>query len=117
MALGGTQFCAVHGNSANQSSVLTTVDDTLGYIGIMISPDNGSNQRFYRSGNLEVGNNATRATFTATGFTVGAQSAATNLWNGDIAEILIYTAALSDAEVNQIGGYLASKWGAGYTNF
>ena len=117
MALGSTQFCSVHGNSAQQSSVLTTVGSTAGYIALMVSPDNGTNQRFYRSGVAEVGNNAVRTTFTATSFTVGAQDSTTNYWQGDIAEILIYTRVLTATERNQVGAYLASKWGAGYTNF
>jgi hypothetical protein len=33
------------------------------------------------------------------------------VWKGDLGELLIYNAALSDAEISSIEGYLAHKWG------
>ena len=32
-------------------------------------------------------------------------------WKGDLGELIIYNAALSDAEVARVEGYLAAKWG------
>ena len=32
-------------------------------------------------------------------------------WRGDLGELLIYTAALSDEQIESVEGYLAHKWG------
>ena len=40
----------------------------------------------------------------------------TQLLDGPVAEALIYSRALTDAEMNQIGNYLAGKWGLSWTN-
>ena len=32
-------------------------------------------------------------------------------WKGDLEELLIYTTALSDEQVESVEGYLAHKWG------
>ena len=39
------------------------------------------------------------------------RSTTTNQWRGKLGEILIYNTALSDAEILNIEGYLAHKWG------
>ena len=39
------------------------------------------------------------------------RSTTTNQWRGKLGEILIYNTALSDAEIINIEGYLAHKWG------
>lgn len=46
-------------------------------------------------------------------FAIGVRptSAISNYFNGDIAEVIIYNRALSDAEVASIQKYLANKWG------
>jgi len=46
-------------------------------------------------------------------FTLGCRAAAAlnNFFSGDIAEIIIYSRGLSDAEVNSIQVYLSNKWG------
>jgi hypothetical protein len=51
-----------------------------------------------------------------TGITIGATIGGTNVWAGDIAEILIYNSSLSDADKNEIGDYLAAKYGLTYTD-
>ena len=37
-------------------------------------------------------------------------------WKGDIAEIIMYDANLSDADKNQVGRYLAARYGLSYTD-
>lgn len=116
--ISGTSFGATHGDlSTAASSVATTSETTDGHIAMLVSPDNSTNLRVYREGNLLVGSNAPRGVFTATSFTVGSQTGSTNPWDGDIGEIIIYTRVLSSSEKNQVGNYLAGKWGASFTNF
>jgi hypothetical protein len=37
-------------------------------------------------------------------------------WDGEIAEVLIYNQALSDANRTKVGRYLSEKWGVGYSS-
>lgn len=39
-----------------------------------------------------------------------------NYFSGYIAEIVVYDRALTDSEINQVGNYLADKWGITWTN-
>lgn len=41
---------------------------------------------------------------------VGAESASTQFWNGDVAELAVYDAALSDGDRGQVEDYLYTKW-------
>lgn len=50
------------------------------------------------------------------GLTLGASDAQTNEWDGDIAELLIYASNLSTADQNQVGQYLATKFGTVWTD-
>lgn len=47
---------------------------------------------------------------------IGAQGDGQRRFDGIIAEILLYTRGLGDSEMNQIGNYLAAKWGMTWTN-
>jgi len=49
------------------------------------------------------------------GLTVGGSYTATELWTGDVGEVLIYNAGLSTADLNEIGAYLATKFGASWS--
>lgn len=56
---------------------------------------------------------ATSASGTAGGsatFSVGASTASSGYWSGDIGEIIVYPTALTDTQRGQVEGYLAAKW-------
>lgn len=58
------------------------------------------------------GSNATNPNYSANINSIGAQdTSATTPHDGLIGEIILYTAVLSDAEMDQVGAYLAAKWG------
>lgn len=50
------------------------------------------------------------------GLTVGAVYNNSNPWIGDVAEILLYTANLSNSDKNQVGRYCANKFAISYTD-
>ncbi len=60
--------------------------------------------------------NATNPSYTANTDRLGAQSGITQFFfDGSMGEIIVYTGVKTDSEVNQIGDYLASKWGTTWT--
>jgi len=61
------------------------------------------------------GSNATNPAYT-NGFTeLGSSIAGLNQFHGQMGEVIIYTSALTDANINLIGAYLAAKWGITWT--
>ena len=50
------------------------------------------------------------------GLTIGAAQAGSVNWDGDICEIILYGANLSDSDKNQVGQYLATRYGLSYTD-
>ena len=75
---------------------------------------NGASSQFWHNGVGEAGpGNA--GSQVPDGLTIGAHQAGGYPWYGDIAEIIIYDADLSDADKNQVGRYLAHRYGLGYT--
>ena len=48
-------------------------------------------------------------------FTIGSWRGGLFYWDGDIAEVIIYDSNLSDADKNEVGGYLATKYGLSWT--
>jgi len=62
--------------------------------------------RFWHNGIIEV--SADAGVQNADGLTIGAAFDGTALWDGDIAEYIIYDSDLSDADKNQVGNYLVA---------
>ena len=58
---------------------------------------------------LTIGNEA------LTGLTIGARFSARSFNDGDIAEIIVYNASLTLEEINDVGGYLSTKYGLTWT--
>ena len=52
----------------------------------------------------------------ADGLTILAHNDGSSPWDGDIAEVIIYDANLSDADKNQVGQYLATRYALSYTS-
>jgi len=50
-----------------------------------------------------------------TGLTIGARFSARSFNDGDIAEIIVYNASLTLEEINDVGGYLSTKYGLTWT--
>lgn len=77
---------------------------------------NGVSSRFWLNGiaNSAVGN---AGTSNAEGITIGSNiGGATFKWDGDIPEVIIYDPNLSTPDINQVGQYLAAKYGLSWTN-
>jgi len=53
---------------------------------------------------------------TLTGLTVGTAYDGANPWDGDITEVILYNANLSDADKNTVGQYLATRYSLTYTD-
>jgi hypothetical protein len=47
---------------------------------------------------------------------IGSNNTLGQYWPGYIGEILLYNSALSDADVNRVGSYLAARWNFTWTN-
>jgi hypothetical protein len=54
--------------------------------------------------------NSSATSFTSTVVTIGAQTSASNFYDGRIAELLVYSRRPSDGEINRIAQYLCAKW-------
>lgn len=69
----------------------------------------GASSKIYHNGSLiETGNAGTNG---LTGLTVGDNYLGSGTFGGYIGEILVYPAALSDADFTQVETYMATKWG------
>jgi len=77
---------------------------------------NGAASRFWHNGIAEcAAGNAGGAGLS--GITLGSKGhPAGEYWEGDIAEIIIYDSDLSDADKNQVGNYLAARYGLVYAD-
>lgn len=75
---------------------------------------NGASSEFWLNGVSEASGNA--GTDTPDGITIGARYDNTYHWNGDIVEIIIYDAGLSDADKNEVGGYLADRYNLSWSD-
>lgn len=120
-ATAGGNLYGVHKNinadSFKFSIGVVNVGTTNPFISVT-SNRNGGYAREYYSGSAEIavsGMSINNNNFTAA--KIGALSgAATQAFIGLIGEVIVYKRELSYAEKNIIGAYLASKWGASWTN-
>lgn len=75
---------------------------------------NGASSQFWHNGVSEASGDA--GSQNPDGLTIAAHQAGGYNWRGEIAEIIIYDANLSDADKNQVGQYLADRYGLGYAD-
>jgi hypothetical protein len=75
---------------------------------------NGASSQFWLGGNSEASGNA--GSDDPDGLRLGTYDGAAGLWDGDIAEILIYNSNLSTADKNEVAQYLADKYDLSYTD-
>jgi lysophospholipase L1-like esterase len=54
--------------------------------------------------------------FTMTTARIGSATSGVQFLNADLAELIIYSRALNNSELNQIGAYLRDKWGSPWTD-
>ena len=97
---GGAQLIG----SANDSSV-----------NIWTALFNGATSQFWLNGNSQAGPGNAGA-HALDGLTIGDGNAGGAPWDGDIVEIILYDANLPDADKNQVGRYLADRYGLSYTD-
>jgi hypothetical protein len=70
-------------------------------VGVSNAPDRGASSNFDPNDGYATG--VVSALTIGTGFGT--------FWNGDFGEILVYDAALSNADVNRVRAYLKARWG------
>lgn len=76
---------------------------------------NGGSSTFRINGGTSLASGNT-GSHSLNGFTIGARYNNVEFLSADIGEILIYNRNISDSEKNQVGNYLATKWGITWTN-
>ena len=74
---------------------------------------NGAGGQFWHNGVSEAAGNVGAGVMS--GLTLAARDTAVDQWPGDIAELLVYSSNLSTADKNQVGQYLATKYGTAWT--
>lgn len=75
---------------------------------------NGASTTMYKNGGAafvtgDAGSN------TLTGITIGARYDGLEPWTGDIAEVIVYTAQLTNSNINDVGNYLGTKYAIAWT--
>lgn len=80
---------------------------------IHVGVHNGASSNVRVDGGAGVSGNASNNNLN--GVTLGADGTGSSLWDGGIAEAIVYNAALSVANINRIGKYLAKKYGLTWT--
>jgi len=76
---------------------------------------NGNTSQVWQNGVSEIGPGIGGA-HTPDGLTVGAGYNGSSNWDGDVAEIIVYAGNLATDDKNQVGAYLASRYGLRYTS-
>ena len=76
---------------------------------------NGASSQFWHNG-VSLAGPGNAGAHNADGLTIGGAFDVTAQWDGDITEIIIYDADLSTADDNQVGNYLATRYGLAYTD-
>jgi hypothetical protein len=108
---GATGVMTARSGTAN--ATLTLVDKTSPYIFSFTAATNITPRL-----NGVAGSSAARTNTALDEIVIGGYATSNNAeaWPGEIAEIIAYRRSLSDTEQNQIGNYLANKWGLSWTN-
>ena len=75
---------------------------------------NGAGSQFWHNGISQAVGNAGAQIID--GLSIGIHGGVAGPWKGDVAEILAYDADLSNADDNQVGNYLATRYGLAYTD-
>jgi hypothetical protein len=75
---------------------------------IFVSIVNGVSSELIKDGTSLVSGNA--GAQNPDGLTLGAERTGASGWNGDIADYLIYSSGLSNADINQVSQYLATRY-------
>jgi hypothetical protein len=75
---------------------------------------NGASSQFWHNGVSEGAGNP--GTDSQDGLHVFCHWNQANFWKGDCVEILLYDANLSDADKNQVGNYLATRYALAYAD-
>ena len=88
-----------------------TTNATIGLIHAV-----GTDFNLYINGGAQVGTTKPVQLFTATGGGIGALFNGNEKLTGNIAEIVAYSGSKSTSEINQVGNYLADKWGISWTD-
>lgn len=97
-----------------QAVVRSVTSDTSPHVAFFVR--NGTSQSVCRDGGtLATSTNAGDTTIENFGLAAFGGASSSPL-NGVLAEVIIYNAALSTANQNLVGNYLASKWGVTWTN-
>jgi hypothetical protein len=101
-----TSFVMQVGNSTTPTNVATTGDDSTH----IFLANRGAQADFYIDGGASEGSTTLGSSFTTSEVRIGS--------NADLlmAETLIFNRALTVAEMNQVGNYLADKWGLTWTD-
>ena len=76
---------------------------------------NGATSQLWHNG-VSLAGPGNAGAHNADGLTIGGAFDVTAQWDGDITEIIIYDADLSTADDNQVGNYLATRYGLAYTD-
>lgn len=100
-------------NTINAPVNLAITGNTNPHVDYMIR--SGSNLRTGMDGTETNANNA--ADVTVDKLLIGATgNESSQFFDGKIAEIIVYNAALSNADMNRLGEYFTAKWGISWTN-
>ena len=83
-------------------------DDTFHLVGTEINSTTGD--KLFLDGSVTVGDAGNEPLGSALGIWIGADQGGVNSLNGDIAEVLIYSSALSDGDRKSVEDYLALKY-------
>lgn len=110
----GTELSFGHTASFQFSALSLTADTTPQIIGCWRG---GSSQRVTKNGTLGSASTGAETVTGITGGQIGSDIFGGLAFNGLVAEVIVYHRDLSTQEKNQIGSYLAAKWGVTWTPF
>jgi hypothetical protein len=104
----GDQWYAFAGSTLGYGAILTS-----GSFFIVAVTYNGASSKMWKGGGAAVVGNAN--TNDIAQFRLGGDTTPSQFLAGDEAEIILYNAAVSLTDLNNLGSYLATKWGLTWT--